>query len=227
MLRNFQNLFAKERRKCENKRAGRCANTRPSPNRNGSSEDHVMAKKPLPSPEVLRQLLRYEPETGKLFWKERGPEWFDGRRQKAAHRAANWSSRYADKEAFTAKSHGYHVGRIFDQMFRAHRVIWAMETSAWPDGDIDHINGVRSDNRIVNLRDISSSLNNRNMRLRSNNTSGVPGVYFSRSAGKWVACAWADGTYHYLGLHETVSDAIAARKLADPMLGFHENHGRE
>jgi len=50
--------------------AGAC-NTKSGPNRNGSYEDHVMAAKALPSPEVLRQLLRYEPDTGKLFWRER------------------------------------------------------------------------------------------------------------------------------------------------------------
>ena len=187
-----------------------------------------MAHKALPCPTVLRQLLRYDPETGKLFWRERDPKWFASTgRQTKEHRAANWNSRYANKEAFTATALGYRVGRIFDRMHRAHRVIWAMEIGSWPVGEIDHINGQRDDNRLSNLRDVSSSINGRNKCLRSDNTSGHQGIYWSAAAGKWVSCAWVDGTYHYFGLHADLSDAVAARKVADPLLGFHENHGRK
>ena len=62
-----------------------------------------MANKPIPSPEALRQLLSYDPKTGKLFWKERGPEWFrDTEGRTAQHACKNWNARYAGEEAFTS-----------------------------------------------------------------------------------------------------------------------------
>ena len=59
-----------------------------------------MATKPLPSQEVLRQLLRYEPETGKLFWRERTPDMFSADGRDPEWKARNWNSKLAGREAF-------------------------------------------------------------------------------------------------------------------------------
>ena len=98
------------------KRPGRRYQRQTEPNRNGSHEDRVMAKRQLPSPEALRQLLRYDPETGKLFWRDRhdmGPQ---------------WNGRYAGAEALGAvcKKDGYKRGNLGRSSLRAHRVIWAI-----------------------------------------------------------------------------------------------------
>ena len=76
-----------------------------------------MAAKPLPSPETLRQLLRYEPETGKLFWRRR-PVTSTG--DKIFNRL------YADREAFTYRmGHKHKQGRVNGKALLAHRVVWA------------------------------------------------------------------------------------------------------
>lgn len=189
------------------------------PNRNGSHEDHVMADRQLPSPEVLRQLLRYEPETGKLFWKERGREWFssDGGFKK-------WNTRYAGMEAFTSPSHGYRAGSVFHHTQRAHRVIWSIVHGDLGDLTVDHINGNRSDNRIVNLRLVSHRENTKNCPLKSNSNAGHFGVRKNRR--RWIARITADGREVHLGSFKTFGDAVRARRQAEATYGFHENHGR-
>ena len=186
-----------------------------------------MAKRPLPSPEVLRQLLRYEPETGKLFWKERGVEWFkDGGNGRAAN-TSSWNKRCAGKEAFTALMLGYPSGAIFGMPVKAHRVAWAMMTGAWPTMDIDHINHVRSDNRWANLRQASRFENARNASLLHTNRSGTCGVCWDKRSNKWRAYIWSHGKTVTLGNFPNKSDAIATRMSAEKRIGFHKNHGME
>lgn len=191
------------------------------PNRNGSYGDHVMAKEPLPSPEVLRQLLRYEPDTGKLFWKERGPEWFVSIK---SHRA--WNARFSGKEALTAKSKRYKNGFILWKKHLAHRVAFAIFYGRWPYGQVDHIDGNGENNRIQNLRDVDSLENNRNMRRAKNNKSGITGVHWCATYGSWVAQIQIKGRGINLGSFKSLEEAAQARKNADLLYGFHENHGR-
>ncbi|WP_170935612.1 HNH endonuclease [Sphingopyxis indica] len=133
-----------------------------------------MANRPLPSPEELRQLLRYEPETGKLFWK------------------ASLSNRApAGAEAFSIHHASdrltYRRGKICGHRVYAHRVIWTIVHGYWPKGDIDHINGDPSDNRLANLREATRSQNNMNTGLRRDNVSGVRGVTWCENSRRWNA----------------------------------------
>lgn len=165
---------------------------------------------------TLRKILRYDPETGKLFWRERD----DCPKQ--------WNTRYASKEAFTADtSHGYKHGKINGKVFRAHRVIWALAHGKWPEQAIDHINGVRNDNRIENLRIVSASENMKNMRLPRDNSSGIIGVRWCKRSNKWLAAIRSNGSYKHLGYFIDIADAISARKTAEQQFRFHENHGRK
>lgn len=181
-----------------------------------------MATKPLPAREVLLQLLRYEPDTGKLFWLERTPDMFaDG----SAASCARWNRNYAGKEAFTCvEPRGYKCGAVFGTALKAHRVIWKMMTGDDPDV-IDHANGVRSDNRWRNLSNTDAGGNARNARVRRDNTSGIAGIRrHQRITGFpcWVVTLGNE----YLGLHDCIGKAIVARKQAERTNGFHENHGR-
>lgn len=108
----------------------------------------------------------------------------------------------------------------------AHRLAYFYMTAELPPKSIDHINGDPSDNRWLNLRAVSQSLNMRNMKRPSNNTSGVIGVCLDRVAGKWRAQIEMNWKNLYLGNFENKADAIAARKSAEIEHGFHENHGR-
>lgn len=170
--------------------------------------------KSLPSIDYLRKRLRYEPETGKLFWLD-----YEGM-------PIQWRARWVGKEAFTSTlSTGYRQGSIDDAMFLAHRVVWAIHHGEWPDDQIDHINGVTVDNRIVNLRVVSISENQRNASRRSDNTSGITGVRWHKAAGKWQAQITVNNRSKYLGLFNTLEEAAAARKEASAKYGFTERHG--
>lgn len=175
-----------------------------------------MTKNILPTPEQLRELLTYDPKTGKLFWKERPERMFKdtpGRTKEHAH--ANWNSRYAGKEAFTAAhGEGYRQGLVFGWPYLAHRVIWAIVYGEWPVNDIDHINMDRSDNRLANLRHATRGENTCNRGAQINNTSGFKGVTWDKRSMKWMAQIGAFGKNHNLGLFATAEEAHAAYRSA-------------
>lgn len=187
-----------------------------------------MPKRRLPSPRVLRRLIDYSPETGELRWKER-PAWMfkAGYRPRSAN-AGTWNCRYANKPAFThSMPKGYKHGALLNISMRAHRVIWAIHHGAWPEGQIDHINGITDDNRIDNLRLVQPVDNQRNMSRARNNTSGVTGVHFHHPSGLWYARITVNYKEKYLGCYSDFEDVVAARKQAEIDYNFHSNHGRE
>jgi hypothetical protein len=160
----------------------------------------------LPSPELLRKLLRYETKTGKLFWRERTPEMF----RKVGYEKS-WNARYANKEAFTSlNSEGYFTGQIYCKTYSAHRVILAMHTGTWSKQDVDHINGIKSDNRISNLRNSTHAQNMYNTGPYANNKSGQKGVYFHERDQRWRAQIRISGKVTYLGSFIEKSQAVAA-----------------
>lgn len=174
-----------------------------------------MAPKALPSPEVLRQLLRYEPETGKLFWKERGTEWFADARYKAEVNAVWWNRKWSGAEALTADNGaGYRTGRVLGLKVKAHRVAFAIYHGKWPNGEVDHINGDTSDNRINNLRDATKSENMRNRALHSNNTSSIKGVSWRKDVKKWSAQIYVDRKQIHLGYFDDMEEAARVRAAA-------------
>ena len=100
---------------------------------------------------------------------------------------------------------------------RAHRLAWALHTGGWPKGEIDHIDGDESNNRIVNLRDVSKSVNQQNKRLpRVDSKSGFIGVCWHKGGGKWSAQITVHGKSIYLGLFSDPAEAhstyIAAKR---------------
>ena len=185
-----------------------------------------MATRPLPAQDVLLQLLSYDPETGDLRWKERDPSFFrDALSRTAEHTAKIWNLRYAGKFALhSITSEGYRAGHLMGMHVKAHRAIWKMLTGTDAE-QVDHINGVRSDNRELNLRNTDQSQNQRNARRRKDNSSGVVGVTWyphERVTGRWLVKV---GNKH-LGMFENFDEAVAARKAAEVQHGFHPNHGR-
>lgn len=176
-------------------------------------------RNPLPSKEYLNKMLAYDPETGDLMWKARTPDMFPATTatRTQEHSCAQWNARWANKPAMTKSNDGYVFGTLNYAYVSAHRVIWKMMTDIDPD-IIDHINGVRNDNRFENLRNVNETANHRNRRLGSNSKSGTLGVHFAKRIQKWTA-------YITLGSFDTKEEAIAARKAAEQFLGFHENHG--
>lgn len=181
-------------------------------------------KRKLPSPRVLRRLLDYDPETGELKWKER-PVWMfpSGSAGRSGH-ASTWNKKNAGNVAFpSVGNHGYKVGSVLGISMTAHRMVWALHHGEWPSHQIDHINHVRSDNRIINLRVVTQSENGRNMTRSKRNKSGVTGVFWVEERQKWLARI----KNKHVGIFTNKSDAIAARKAAEKKYGFHPNHGCE
>lgn len=165
-----------------------------------------MAARILPTPEQLRELLRYEPDTGKLFWKERPLSDF-----KNSRLCNSWNKKYSHKEAFTADNgSGYKCSFIFKSPMKAHRVAWAIYYGKWPSGHIDHANGDKGDNRISNLRVATAFENQWNTPRKPESCSGFKGVTWSKASSRWRARISAGGKSVWLGLFDTPEAAHAA-----------------
>lgn len=174
-----------------------------------------MKRAPIKSVDIvlLRSLVAYDAETGGLTWLERPLSLFSSEQY---HR--NWNRRYSAKPAFTAQLKGYLVGAIFHHNFFAHRVCWALSTGSWPAAYIDHINGIKSDNRLINLRLSTHGQNQHNKTKQQNNTSGFKGVTFKTQNKQWCAQISVDGKRKYLGLFPTAETAHAAYVKASQSL---------
>lgn len=119
-------------------------------------------------------------------------------------------------------SRGYLRVKFMGKSYMAHRLAFLDMTGRWPSGEVDHIDGVRDNNRWANLRDVDKTLNQRNAKLREDNKTGVPGVYWSKRHGKW-RCQIGN---KYLGQFSTLEEAVVVRKQAESDEGYHTNHGR-
>ena len=186
-----------------------------------------MASKALPSQEVLRQLLDYNPDTGLLTWRHRGIEFFHPSETRSApHICSLWNARYAGTPALNhSDKQGYRCGAILGQNWKAHRIIWKLAHNIDAD-QIDHINGATGDNRLENLRNVDQTENSRNLRVYARNHSGVHGVVWHKRIAKWAAQIKAGPKTNHLGYFDLFQDAVAVRKAAERAHGFHKNHGR-
>lgn len=138
---------------------------------------------------VMEQ-LSYDPETGELRWK-----------------VPSCNSVKAGNVAGALAPDGYRCIKLGPKIFGAHRLAWFIVHGEWPDGEIDHINGIRDDNRIANLRDISRQGNVHNRR-KSWSASGYLGV--SRNHGRWRASISVNGRTITIGNFGTPEEAHAA-----------------
>ena len=143
----------------------------------------------------VREHLNYCPDTGRFNWKV------------ATGRGR--SRRRPDGLAGGFNSYGYWEVRVFGKLYRAHRLAWLMVHGKWPDEDIDHINGDRADNRIINLRDVSRADNlHNNTKLHPSNTSGMSGVFPHRL--RWGSKISIDNKNVHLGIFNTKELAYRA-----------------
>lgn len=125
------------------------------------------------------------------------------------------------------KVHGsYTVLKVDKRQYGIHRIIWLWLYGAFPQGEIDHINQNKAYNTKKNLRDVSRRINSRNEKLRSLNTSGTMGVHWDKRRSKWMAqIRDNDGRRFMIGRFNSLADAISARKEAEKLYGYHQNHG--
>jgi hypothetical protein len=152
--------------------------------------------------ERLLEVLRYEPETGVFVWKVcRG-------RMKAGTVAGRLGV------------DGYYQIGIDKNLYFAHRLAWLYVYGYMPENSIDHINKVKGDNRIRNLREVSHQCNLRNSKRACNNTSGVCGVYWDKKCNKWRVGINVNYKNKYLGHYDDFDDAVCARLAAEQALNW-------
>lgn len=145
--------------------------------------------------ERIREVFDYLPESGTLVWKHK-----TGRRVVIGSTAGHITP------------FGYISVAVDRIKYQAHRLIWLHQYGCWPSGDVDHINGNRSDNRLENLRDVSRRVNLQNRRdAMHKSASGLLGVTFRPNRkSKWVAEIVVDGVKKYIGAYSTKEEAHAA-----------------
>ena len=144
----------------------------------------------------LKELLDYNPETGAFTWRS----------------SCGCSS--PGSLAGTLSVKGYiriKIGRVLQY---AHRLAWLYVYGVHPPDFLDHINRVRDDNRICNLRIASFSENAQNCSIPRSNRSGVLGVSWHKASNMWTAQISISGKKIYLGVYKTIEEAKAARAEA-------------
>lgn len=142
----------------------------------------------------LQEILHYDPETG-IFTRRVASA---NNKMKAGQVAGGLSDK------------GYILIRVRSRRYAAHRLAWLYIHGSFPPDGTDHINGVRDDNRLCNLRPATKSQNGMNQGKQRSNTSGFKGVYWSSQHQKWRAQCVANGKKYYLGLFDAAEDASAA-----------------
>jgi hypothetical protein len=158
-------------------------------------ERHAGIGVPLTS-DRLRALLDYCPQSGVFRWKRKTGSQSFGEIAGAKHVS------------------GYVEIGLDGKTYKAHRLAWLYLYGDWPESEVDHINGIRDDNRAANLRHATRAENMQNKKRYASNASGVQGVCFHKATGKWVASIQASKRRRHLGVFCSKEDAGAAYQKA-------------
>lgn len=148
----------------------------------------------------VRSLFHYDASAGRLVW---------------ARKISPFSSVPVGRVAGTlVPVCGYRAIRIDKRGYYEHRLIWFWHHGKWPDGEIDHVNGVKTDNRIENLRVASREQNQQNTKLFATNRTGAKGVAFISSRNRYRASIGYQRKRVILGEFKTIDEARAAYAAA-------------
>ena len=142
------------------------------------------------------EMFTYAPEEGRLY------------------RNKTTKTKLAGTEAGWVGRKGYRMVSIDSEAYFTHRIVWLLENKEHPPDQIDHVNRIKSDNRITNLRAVTDGQNKHNRGVQPNSMSGEPGVSQARRTGKWRAYIKLRGRQINLGYFVKFSDAVSVRKSA-------------
>lgn len=157
----------------------------------------------------LHEILKYDPITGKLFWK-----------------MTRGGVSIGEEAGWVDESSGYKRISIYGATKYAHVVAWELFHGEIPNGQVDHINGDKTDNRIANLRECSPAQNAQNRKNRVDNKSGVKGASWNASRRKWCARVTVNKKVFFLGFFSNITDAEKEiAKFRDRHHGEFANHG--
>ncbi len=156
--------------------------------------------RPEPTAEYLRSVLHYDQESGIFTWK-----------------VSTSNSVKVGATAGSLNGHGYLLIQLQSRKYKAHRLAWLYMYSNWPKDQLDHVNRIRTDNRIANLRDVSHKQNGQNRSKPSNNKSGHPGVSWYKRDSKWQVKLKHNYKQIHLGYFTDIEEALSARKAAEKL----------
>ena len=151
----------------------------------------------------LHEMIYYNQETGNFQWK------------KSRGRSAS------NSPAGTLSGSGYIQICLDKKIYQAHRLAWFYVYGKFPSKDLDHINRIKTDNRICNLREVTKSQNAQNTIISKANTSGIKGVNWCKRAKKWRAYIKLNGNFKSLGYFLNIKDAQLAYELASKTIHTH------
>lgn len=159
--------------------------------------------------EKAKELFTYNRETGVIKWRKR-----------------TINQRSDLVVGSTRSGGGYMQIRIKGKRYLVHRVAMLLAYGFCGDGlEVDHLNHIRDDNRLANLRFVTRSGNNKNKSRSSNNTTGVTGVIYLKDTRKYRAQIKVDGANICLGSFVTLEEATEVRKAAEIKYKFNVGHG--
>lgn len=158
--------------------------------------------KPILTQERLKKLLSYDPDTGVFTW------------------VASNSNRVkvGAVAGCLKRADGYSQIQVDGKLYLAHKLVFLYVFGSLPIKEIDHINRIKHDNRVDNLRFCNRTENNQNTKVRSDNTSGVKGVSWSKGANKWHAYIKVNGKKTHCGYFERFDDAVLSRAYHEKLL---------
>jgi hypothetical protein len=148
--------------------------------------------------ETVKRLFYYDADSGVLLW-----------------RKGNGGNVKPWQQVKANNGHGYYTAKVHGQSYLAHRLAWLYVHGSMPEGDIDHKNRIRNDNRLCNLRSASRTDNCQNISLPSHNKSGHIGVSWIKSHNAWTVYVKVNKKNKWLGYYKDLDAALAARKAGE------------
>lgn len=158
------------------------------------------------SQEFIQHLFSYNKDTGILSWKI----------------PTGTRVNKGDPATTITNKNGYCSVKIFKKRYSIHRLIWLYVYGYFPENELDHINRIKTDNRIENLREVSRQCNMRNVGKRVNNISNVVGVSFISKKFVWYANIMINKKTYSLGYHNDYYEAVCHRLAAEQCLNWHK-----
>lgn len=143
---------------------------------------------------ILKEYLEYDADSGHFYNK--------------VSRSSN--SKIGDIAGSTNKL-GYVVINLLGKRYLAHRLAWLYVYGCWPDNEIDHIDRVKSNNSIYNLRDVSRSINGRNTPVRSHSQIGHKNIKYDKRDRMFSVCLTINGSQRSFGRFNNLTDALYKR----------------